>query len=123
VVHVGRKPYWFKEAFASRSIASSLYNGWVFVAVPQTHQSKVQAQSECLRSTIQRSLACYACSRSTNVGLEGQIGSRVGTASETGDPRAPCITGKAVAPTYLQWLQAIGVAEPEDKVSIAYIGV
>ena len=76
------------------------------------NKGKDQAQSECLRSTIQRSIACIACIRPTNAGLEGQIGSRVGIASETGDPRAPCITGKDVVPTYLQWLQAIGVAEP-----------
>ena len=37
LVHVGRKPYGFKQAFASRSIESPLYNGWVFVAVPQSH--------------------------------------------------------------------------------------
>jgi len=123
LVHVGRKPYGFKQAFASRSIESSLYNGWVYVAVPQTHKSKDQAQSECLRSTIQRGTACIACSRSTNGGLEDQIGSSVGQASETGDPRALVFIGKAVVPTYLKWLQAIGVAEPEDKVSIAYIGV
>ena len=99
----------------------AFYNGSIF-AVTQSHQSKVQAQPECLRRRIQNSYACTACSRSTNVGHECQIGSRVGTAPKTSHTRTPCVTGKALVPTYLQWVQATGAAEPEDKVSIAYIG-
>ena len=42
LVHVGRKPYGFKQAFATRSIESSLYNGWVYVAVPRPTRARTK---------------------------------------------------------------------------------
>ena len=75
--------------------------------VPEAHKKAVESKNLALETLHPMAV------------LEDNIGSKVCPASETGDSGAPCFFGKAVVQTYLHWLQATGVAEPEDRVSIA----